>query len=82
MRAMGRPEVLVVRSACGAEMGQDAGEQRGLDFEVLGDGFDDPVALGELGQVVVEGAGSDEAAQRGLEEGGGLGFGERIERLH
>ena len=70
--AMGRPEVLVVRSACGAEMRQDAGEQRGLDGEILGDGFDDPVALGELGQIVVEVAGSDEAASEGSKKAAGL----------
>ena len=61
------------------EMGQDASQQRGFDFEVFGDGFNDPVALGEFGQVVVEVAGSDEGGERRLEEGGGLGFGERIE---
>ena len=42
------------------EMRQDAGEQRGFDFEVFGDGFDDPVAIREFGKIIVEGAGSDE----------------------
>ncbi len=57
-------------------MGQNAGEQRGFDFEILGDGFNDPVAVGELGQIVVEVAGGDERGLRRLIEGRGLGFGE------
>ncbi len=59
------------------EMRKHAGEQRGFDFEIFGDGFDDPVAVGELGQIVVEVAGSDERGEGGLKEGGGLGFCER-----
>ena len=61
------------------EVRQDAREQRSFDFEIFGDGFDDPIALGELGQIVVEVAGSDQRGERGLEECGGLGFGERVE---
>ena len=61
------------------EMREDAGEQRGFDFEIFGDSFNDPVAPGEFGQVVVEVAGSDERGERGLKEGGGLGFGESVE---
>ena len=59
-----------------SEVRKDAGKQRGFDFEIFGDGFDDPVALGEFGQIVVEGAGGDERGERRLKKGGGLGFGE------
>ena len=55
-------------------MGKDAGEQRGFDFEIFGDGFNDPVAAGEFGQIVVEVAGSDERGEGWLKEGGGFGF--------
>ncbi len=40
------------------------------------DGFNDPVALREQGQIVVEVAGGDERGECGIEEGGGFGFGE------
>ena len=50
------------------EMRKDASQQRGFDFEIFGDGFNDPVALGELGQIVVEVAGSDEADEGWLKE--------------
>ena len=49
-----------------AEMRKNASQQRGFDFEIFGDGFNDPIALGEFGQVVVEVAGSDEAGKRRL----------------
>ena len=49
----------------GREMGQDAGQKRRFDVEIFGDGFDDPIALGEFGQVVVEVAGGDERGVRG-----------------
>ena len=45
------------------EMRHDAREQRGLDFEIFGDGLDDPIAFGELGQIVVEVARSDERGE-------------------
>ncbi len=32
----------------GRQVRQDARQQRGFDFEILGDGFDDPVAVGQL----------------------------------
>ena len=57
-----------------SEMREDAGEQRGFDFEILGDGFNDPVAAGELGQIVVKVAGSDERGAGWLKEGGRFGF--------
>ena len=76
---MGRPEVLVVRSGVRGEMGNDAGQQGGFDGEIFGDGLDDPVALGEFGQIVVEVAGSDERGARGFIEGSGFGFGEGVE---
>ena len=55
-------------------------EQRALDLEVLGDDFDDPVAVGDQGEVVVEVADGDEARAVGRVEGRGLGFLEAIER--
>ena len=60
-------------------MRQDAGQERSFYREVFGDGFNDPVAAGELGQVVVEVAGSDEAGQGGLEEGCRLGLEQRFD---
>ncbi len=61
------------------KMRQDAREQRRLDFEIFGDSFDDPVALRELGQIVVEVAGSDEPDERRLKECCRLGFCESVE---
>ena len=62
------------KDGASAEMRQNACEQRGFDFEIFGHGFDHPVTLCNPGQVVVEGAGRDEAAKRCLEECGGFGF--------
>jgi hypothetical protein len=61
-----------------AEVRQNACEQRGLDFEILGDGFDHPITLGNPGQVVVEGAGHDQTAKRCLKECGRLRFRKRF----
>ena len=38
----------------GAAMGGDAIEQLALDFEIFGDGFDDPIGFGAPGEIVVE----------------------------
>ena len=43
------------------EMRHDAREQRRFDFKIFGDGFNDPVAFREAGQIFVEVAGGDEA---------------------
>ena len=73
---MGRPEVLVVSTACGARCGTTLRQQRGLDLEIFGHGLDDPVARGDFGQVVVEGAGSDErGAARARKSAAGLDLG-------
>ncbi len=56
----------------GAEVRGNAGEQRVLDGQVFSDGFDDPVAGGELGEVVVEVAGGDAGGVGGIVEGGGF----------
>ena len=58
------------------EMRENAGEERGLDFKVFGNGFDDPIALGEGGEIAVEIAGRDEGDGLRVVEGGGLGFGQ------
>ena len=76
---MGRPLVLVVRMAPGRRCCCDLVEQGALDVEVLGDGFDDPVAVGDEGEVVVEVAEGDEAGGVGGEEGRGLGFLQAVE---
>ena len=56
------------------------GEQRALDVEVLRDGLDDPVAVGDERQVVVEVARGDEARGVGDIERRRLGFFQRIDR--
>ena len=48
--------------------------ERALDGEVFGDGFDDPVAVCDLREVVVEVAGGDEAGGFGNEERGRAAF--------
>ncbi len=45
----------------GAAVLRDLFEQSALDVEVLGDGFDDPVAVGDQGEIVVEVADGEEA---------------------
>ena len=47
-----------------------------LDGEVFGHGFNDPVALSELRQVIFKVAGSNAGGERGIEKCGGPGFGE------
>ena len=55
-------------------MGNDAGEKRSLDFKILCDRLDDPVAFGESGQVVLEVAGCDERSKAGLVKRCRFGF--------
>ena len=63
----------------GAKVLLNLGEECVLYVEVLGYGFDDPVAVGEEGEVVVEVSDGDEAgAVRGIESGG-LGLLEAVE---
>ena len=71
---MGRPEVLVVTMAPGRRCGGDAIEQLALDFEIFGDGFDDPIGFGAPGEIVFEIADGDARGDRGREEGGGAGL--------
>ena len=52
----------------------DLAQQAALDLEVFDDGFDDPVDIGELVEIVFEVADGDQARERWLEEGGGLGL--------
>ncbi len=52
--------------------GIDFAQQFAFEFEVLDDGFDDPVNFGELLEVVLEVADGDQAIERRLEEGGGF----------
>ncbi len=54
--------------------GVDLAEEFALEVEVFDDGFDDPVDFGELLEVVFEVADGDQAIERRLHEGGGLGF--------
>ena len=54
--------------------GFDFLQQRALDVEILDDGFDDPVDVGEFLEVVFEVADGDQAGERRVEESGGLGF--------
>ena len=58
----------------GAANGGDAIEELALDFEIFGDGFDDPIGFGAPGEIVVEIADGDARGDRGREEGGGAGF--------
>ena len=59
-----------------AEMGKNASQQCRLDFKILGNGFNNPIALGKLGQVVVEVAGSNEMGKRRFKKSGRFGLGE------
>ena len=43
-----------------------------LDGEVFGDGFDDPIAIADVSQIVVETAGGQERGGIGREEGPGI----------
>ena len=54
--------------------GVDLAQQLALEVEVFDDGFDDPVDFGELLEVVFEVADGDQAIERRLHEGGGLGL--------
>ena len=56
--AIGMPEVFELTIGVGAPVRLDPLEQRLLDVEPLDDRFDDPVDLGEPGEVVVEAAGA------------------------
>ena len=64
----------------GLEEGGDFGEKFLLDGQVLGDRFDDPIAFGKKGQVVLEGPGLDQADVGRIVEGCRLGAAEGIER--
>jgi hypothetical protein len=50
---MGKPEVLVVTMAPGRRTCSTR-PSIAFDLQIFGDGFDDPVNLGELGQVIFE----------------------------
>jgi len=63
----------------GRKMRQNAGQQSGLNFEILGDGLDDPVALRQLRKIVVEVTWGDERGVRQVIESGRLGFCEGFE---
>ncbi len=63
----------------GAAMDADTFEEGALDVEVFGDDLDDPVAVGDEAQVVVEVADSEEAGGVGGVEGGGFGLLEGFE---
>ena len=63
----------------GAQMRRDFLEQRLLDGEVFGDGFDDPVAGAKQGKVVFEIARRDETRGGAFVEGRRFGF---LEDLH
>ena len=52
----------------------DLAQQAALDLEIFDDGFDDPVDIGELVEIVLEVADGDQARERGLKESGGLGL--------
>ena len=58
----------------GLRMASTFSEQSALDVEILDDGFDDPVDVGEFLEVVFEVADRDEAGERRVHEGGGFGF--------
>ena len=47
-------------------------QQAALDVEVLDDGLDDPIDVGELFQIVIEIADRHQARERWLEKRGGL----------
>ena len=63
----------------GAAVLEDFGEEGALDVEVFGDDFDDPVAVGDEGKVVVEVAEGEEAGVFGDEEGSGFRLFEPVE---
>ena len=54
------PLVLVETMAFGLRSVFDLVPEAALDVEILGDGFDDPVAIGDFIEVVFEVAGGDE----------------------
>ena len=74
MSATGRPLVLVVRIAFGHRCGDDPRQQAALDLDVFGNGFDDPIAIPQLHQVIVEIADLDTAANSGEAKAAGLDF--------
>ena len=57
--------------APGRRCGGDAIAGAALDFEIFGDGFDDPVGFGAPGEIVFEIADGDARGVGGREEGGG-----------
>ena len=52
----------------------DAGPEGAFDVEFFGDGFNDPVALGEFSEIVFEVAGRNERRKRVSEEAAGATF--------
>jgi hypothetical protein len=65
----------------GGPMRNHAIVERAFDGEIFGDGFDDPVAVFDLREVVIEAAGGDQAGGFGNEEGGGAAFQRGIEAI-
>lgn len=63
----------------GLEVRCDFDKKLPLDFQILGDGFDHPVAFVQERQVVVEVSGLDEADCRRVIECGRLGAGQRLQ---
>ena len=55
----------------GRRCGGDAIEELALDFEIFGDGFDDPVGFGAPGEIVFEIADGDARGGGGREKRGG-----------
>jgi hypothetical protein len=45
-----------------------------LDFEIFGDGFDDPIGVGAPGEMIFKVAEGDAGRGGGAEKGGGAGF--------
>ena len=70
----GRPLVLVVTMVPGLRTASTFFQQRAFDVEILDDGFNDPIDLGELVEVVFKVADRNQAGERRVHESGGLGF--------
>ena len=66
--------MLVVTMVPGLRMASTFFSKRALDFEILDDGFDDPVDVGETLEVVVEISYGDQARQGGSKKAAGFDF--------
>ena len=64
MAASGMPLVLVERMVPGVRRLATLRQQAALDVEILGDGFDDPVAVRDVFQIVFEITRRDEFRSR------------------